>query len=345
MNKVLTIIIPTYNMEKYLRHCLSSLIVPSMDKVEVLVINDGSKDASSAIAHEYQDKYPRTFRVIDKDNGNYGSCINRGLKEATGEYVKVLDADDSFDNHSFEVYVNTISRINVDLILNDTNVVNENGKTIEYRHVYNATPGNIIDFNKCPLYTSMHGVAYKLSNLIDIKYKQTEGISHTDEEWIFYPMSTVQTAYYLDIPLYQYLLGRQGQTMDANVFKKTLPQRFKVLDEMISIWEEHYEDWIKTHMSKRIFSVMYSIFYESIIHGDTEQKSSYIRFDSYIKSKYPIFYAYSNKAILGMKVPFHYMKYWRYTHTLFPFNFLFSLKEKYGQYKMKKAMKTYADCQ
>ena len=99
MNKLLSIIIPTYNMEKYLHKCLDSLVVSdeNMVRLEVLVINDGSKDTSSQIAHEYEDKYSKTIRVVDKDNGNYGSCINRGLKEATGKYVKVLDADDYLD--------------------------------------------------------------------------------------------------------------------------------------------------------------------------------------------------------------------------------------------------------
>lgn len=69
MEKILTIVIPTYNMQDYLRRCLDSLIVPEeqMKQLEVLVVNDGSKDNSSAIAHEYQDKYPGTFRVIDKE--------------------------------------------------------------------------------------------------------------------------------------------------------------------------------------------------------------------------------------------------------------------------------------
>lgn len=69
MEKILTIVIPTYNMQDYLRRCLDSLIVPDeqMQQLEVLVVNDGSKDNSSAIAHEYQDKYPGTFRVIDKE--------------------------------------------------------------------------------------------------------------------------------------------------------------------------------------------------------------------------------------------------------------------------------------
>lgn len=83
-------------MEKYLRRCLNSLIIDEegMKQLEVLVINDGSKDSSSQIAHEYQNKYPDTYRVIDKENGNYGSCVNKGIVKATGKYFKILDADD-----------------------------------------------------------------------------------------------------------------------------------------------------------------------------------------------------------------------------------------------------------
>ena len=74
-NKILTIIIPTYNMEKCLRKCLDSLIVSeeNMQRLEVLIVYDGSKDSSSQIAHGYEANYPQTYRVIDKENGNYGS--------------------------------------------------------------------------------------------------------------------------------------------------------------------------------------------------------------------------------------------------------------------------------
>ena len=127
MQKLLTIVIPTYNMQDYLARCLDSLIIKDddlMSKLEVLVVNDGSKDNSSAIAHEYEAKYPNTFRVIDKENGNYGSCVNRGLKEAAGKYIKVLDADDWFDNSNFEKYLSVLSSIDADLILTDFSIVN-----------------------------------------------------------------------------------------------------------------------------------------------------------------------------------------------------------------------------
>src|SRR5574344_1213565 len=116
MNKILTIIIPTYNMEKYLRRCLDSLIIDEegMKQLEVLVINDGSKDSSSQIAHEYQDKYPDMFRVIDKENGGHGSCCNVGLREAKGKYIRFLDSDDWFDQKNFPKFIELLQALDVD---------------------------------------------------------------------------------------------------------------------------------------------------------------------------------------------------------------------------------------
>lgn len=90
MEKILTIVIPTYNMQDYLRRCLDSLIVPEeqMQQLEVLVVNDGSKDNSSAIAHEYQKKYPATFRVIDKENGN-----NESFYPSNDKYFIMFNLD------------------------------------------------------------------------------------------------------------------------------------------------------------------------------------------------------------------------------------------------------------
>ena len=77
--KVISIAIPTYNMEQWLNRCLDSVVIPEIiDKVEIIVVNDGSRDRSSEIAHSYADRYPDSVIVIDKENGNYGSCVNRG---------------------------------------------------------------------------------------------------------------------------------------------------------------------------------------------------------------------------------------------------------------------------
>ena len=82
MNKLLTLVIPTYNMEAFLPDCLNTLIVEDelMSLLEVLIIIDGSTDQSAQIGQKFADRYPDTFRVILKSNGNYGSCVNRGIE-------------------------------------------------------------------------------------------------------------------------------------------------------------------------------------------------------------------------------------------------------------------------
>lgn len=177
-SKILTIVIPTYNMEQYLHRCLDSLIVDGghRDLLEVLVINDGSKDGSSLIAHGYQERYPELFRVIDKENGNYGSCVNRGLREAQGKYVKMLDADDRFFTEGLTVLLDNLCRQDADLVLTDYLTENLKGKVLSERQ-YHLVPGRTLDFDEVCLAKSlenfqMHGVCYKRRFLLSIGYRQ-----------------------------------------------------------------------------------------------------------------------------------------------------------------------------
>ena len=106
-------------MENYLESCLNSLLTDNMALIEVLVINDGSKDSSYDIAHRYETKNPVVFVVIDKGNGNYGACVNVGLRRATGKYIKVLDADDCFNTRVFEAYLNDMKKCDTDMVISD----------------------------------------------------------------------------------------------------------------------------------------------------------------------------------------------------------------------------------
>lgn len=116
--KIISIAIPTYNMEQWLNRCLDSVVVPEiLDRIEIIVVNDGSRDRSSEIAHSYADKYPNSVVVIDKENGNYGSCVNKALEIATGKYFRILDADDWFDKTGFVDYVNRLESLTVDVVV------------------------------------------------------------------------------------------------------------------------------------------------------------------------------------------------------------------------------------
>ncbi len=218
MDKVLTIVVPTYNMEKHLRKCLDSLIIDDkelFDKLEVLVVNDGSKDLSSAIAHEYQNNYPHVFRVIDKENGNYGSCVNRGLKEASGKYIKILDADDYFIKSNFGEFLSVLPLYDADLIISDTLQIDESGKvlrkeTFDYP-VNDIFPLDILSSSDDIIH--MHSMTYRLKVLKDIGYTQTEGISYTDNEWSICPLLYMNNGLYIQKEVYCYFVGREGQTV------------------------------------------------------------------------------------------------------------------------------------
>lgn len=242
MEKILTIVIPTYNMQDYLRRCLDSLIVPEeqMKQLEVLVVNDGSKDNSSAIAHEYQDKYPGTFRVIDKENGNYGSCVNRGLKEAIGKYFKILDADDWYNKEGLIKMLSTIKSLDVDMIITRLRTyyeqANKYSDSISFEslssHVYlkGEEAFDKIDFYK---YIGMHKVAYKTSLLRSIPLKHQEGISYTDNEYAYYPFGHVGSVVFIDECVYVYWIGREGQTVSPDVMAKKSWQLYKIIDRML----------------------------------------------------------------------------------------------------------------
>lgn len=117
-SKLLSIVIPTYNMEEWLPRCLDSLAnnVSILSDLEILVVNDGSKDRSLEIAQEYASKYPGIIIAIDKPNGNYGSCVNRGLQESTGKYFRILDADDWVDTDGLVSLIELAKTIDVDAI-------------------------------------------------------------------------------------------------------------------------------------------------------------------------------------------------------------------------------------
>lgn len=222
MEKQISIIIPTYNMEKYIGKCLDSLLTPEFEQVEVLVVNDGSKDRSSEIAHGYADRYPGSIRVIDKPNGNYGSCINAALPLATGRYVKVLDADDTFDTETFSDYVRMLPNIDDDAIITGFCQVDENGtiikttvSTLDSSLTDRSMKVGNVEVEELIRSSLMHKITYRCDVFDRFDYVQSEGISYTDTEWAIIPMARCKTIRFIDNNLYRYLVGRDGQTMNS----------------------------------------------------------------------------------------------------------------------------------
>jgi len=323
MGKILTIVVPTYNMEKYLDKCLTSLIVNDKEllkRLEVLVVIDGAKDRSSEIAHVYQDKYPDTFRVIDKENGNYGSCINRGLKEATGKYIKVLDADDWFDTMNFESFLTFLLTTEVDCVISDMVKVTDKKKILSTIS-FDLPPLDIVsmkEFLNVADNIWMHCVCYLTDNLRSINYKQTEGISYTDQEWLFLPMSTCKKITYFNRVVYNYLVGRNGQTVDPCVWDKNfwmeLDGLYVMMEQRHNLYENVPNDsvnYLDIRLNHRIRAV-YTAYLLRFSSDNNRDKM--IEFDKRLKNYDSNLYEKIGQEVRKCKM-FRYVRYWRSSYN------------------------------
>lgn len=234
--KIISISIAAYNQEKYLDRCLESLLIPSLDKIEVIVVNDGSKDKTSEIAHKYASKYPQSIIVIDKPNGHYGSCANASLKIASGKYFKLLDADDYFDSDEFEKYVEKLEKSDADMVITTHVICNKQPivvapQNVNIGEVYNQSD---IDFTALGMSSclGMHGVTYKTKILKNINLTLTERCCATDAEYCYYPISACKTVQFFDFRVYMYQTDIEGQDTTI-VSESQKEQKYIVAKRMI----------------------------------------------------------------------------------------------------------------
>ncbi len=330
--KILTIIIPTYNMERYLHKCLSSLLIGEhQELLDVLVINDGSKDSSLEIALDFQVKYPDTFRVIDKENGNYGSCINRGLQEAKGKYIKILDADDSYDTSALATLLDRLMHIDVDLIVTDYIIVNESGEQTSRHTRKNLEKEKVISgdeiFGKCRGdLIMMHEVTYRTENLLKTDYKQTEGIAFTDQEWILGPVATVSKAFYMDIPVYRYLVGRQGQTVDVKRTSELQVQGNETMFVQIDTFNKlgAVSSNVRCYLLALILqNLRYTYRNYLIVSYDILPISDLRVFDDRLKVANGDIYRMSGEVYVHSKYPLRFINVWRKSRGDIPFSIKF----------------------
>ena len=322
MDKVLTIIIPSYNMENYLERCLSSLVLDAewMCLFEALVINDGSKDCTSEIGHAFEQRFPDTFRVIDKENGHYGSCINKGIEEARGSFIKVLDADDTFDPKVFAAYLDFLKqedvRLNADAILSDYVQVDDNLSLID-KHPYGLYENPfalnaLTDLDRRLWF--IHALTYRTKMLRDMHYRQTEGVPYTDIEWCYYPTAAVKTLYRFHGYLYRYTKLREEQSVAPAVQGRNIDKQIGLVEKMI-----HQSQGI-TPFQQDLLKLNISHIYQLCLltlHKYIRSDHSLLEFDRALKSSTPALYQEMSDyqtVVAGTAVK--PVKLWREHHIL-----------------------------
>ena len=262
MQKLLTIVVPVYKVEAYINKCLDSLLLSpdKMQQLEVIIVNDGTPDDSAELSREYVKRYPESFRQIDKENGGHGSAWNVGLEEATGKYLRFLDSDDWLTNLS--EFLDKLSSCDADVVITRLNRYYEARNLSEVtqcpKTIDSVMPISCIgpeEFAECDLVCDFWFSTYKTAILKPLHPLFLEGVSYDDSILFIVPLLFAQNYIAYDLVLYNYLLERQGQSMDLDVQKKKIPDRLKVLRQMCSFLNEDVLSRENGWLLKRIVGI------------------------------------------------------------------------------------------
>ena len=247
MTKV-SIIVPVYNVEKYLRKCLESLVNQTLSDIEIIVVNDESPDNSQSIIDEYKLKYGEKIKSIIKKNGGQGSARNEGLKVATGEYITYVDSDDYVALDMCEKMYNRAIQDESDIVTAGICIIDENYKVLKEEIFKLDTDIAFVSSNKQILFdrTAVCNKLYKSSILKNSGFVFRENKWYEDFDFSVKVSLLSEKISIIQEPLYYYLL-RQGSTMNNSNIRRNL-EILEAMDNIVefcrakSIYKEYYDE-------------------------------------------------------------------------------------------------------
>lgn len=322
MEKTLSIVIPAYNVEKFLNNTLDSFVEDSvLADIEVLIVDDGSKDKTAEIGNVYAQKYPNTFRVISKENGGHGSTINVGIREAVGKYFKVVDGDDWVDTKGFVQLVNNLKSCDSDFVFTNYYEYYEDVKeTKQIRFDFmeankEASFAEVCNKKLLP----MHALVIKTSILKENGIQLDEKCFYVDVEYVLFPVPYVHTITFFDCFVYMYRLALDTQSVSIAGFQKHVNDHLRVCCHLLEFAKAYkasenavpaYVQYIEKRAAELICTQ--STIYSSFSWDDQKIISDFKAFDAKAKALNADVYALSNqlskKLFLLRKTNFKFYK-------------------------------------
>ena len=219
--KILSFIIPSFNSEKFLDKCLNSFINSDvLDKLDIIIVNDGSTDSTPVIADKYASMHSDSIRVFHQDYRGHGGALNSGCSAAVGKYLKVIDADDSVITNNLSAFVEKLESLESDVVITHYYTTDIETGVIkkwmcypkEYDRIY--TMSDIMfcwdDFSRC---VSFHGITYKTSFYKSVGYELAEKVFYEDHEFSTFPAAFASSVVPLDLFIYNYRIGDEAQSV------------------------------------------------------------------------------------------------------------------------------------
>ena len=254
--KLLSVTVPCYNSQDYMENCVNSLLVGG-DRVEIIIIDDGSTDRTGAIADDYAEKYPNIVKVVHQENGGHGEGINQGIKHAEGTYFKVVDSDDVV-SQDFPAFLDALESCEaqggVDMIVTNYYYVHTDGvgdRSIDYS---NVLPKNrIFSWSETKPFQihqmlTIHSSTFRTAIMKQWENPLPKKVFYEDNLMVCKTLPCVEKMYYFPHDLYRYWIGRPDQSVQENVMKKRYTHQVLVT---VQSFEAFSIDAIKEPMLKK----------------------------------------------------------------------------------------------
>lgn len=308
MKKTLTISIAGYNIENYIEQVVDSLLVKEiLDDLEILIINDGSKDRTAEIGARYQELYPNSVKVINKENGGWGSTVNEGMKLATGKYFKLLDGDDWYYSENLVEFIQFLKRVDVDMVLSAFGMYDDAlGKVYALKEMPFES-NKKYDFEEvagvCDI--QMHGFAVSTDVLKKANIHIVDHCFYTDTQFVAELCANVDTMMYFSKPIYCYRLGREGQSVSPSGLLKHMGDNCRVAKELLEYGKKLNltPNKKKAYEAKVNYTITMEYYSYAALKGE-EQKKKVRELERFIRDNKIDFKPLSTEVRLHLKLGF-----------------------------------------
>lgn len=245
-----SVIVPVYNVEQYIKKCLNSLVEQTLDDLEIIIVNDGSKDNSKEIIEKFIEKYPSKIVYLEKKNGGLSDARNYGLPYAKGEYVAFLDSDDYVEKNMYKDMYELAKKENSDMVECDF--------YWEYSYKVKEDKGAMYNGKK-EMIEKVRVVAWnkliKKEILEKSQVKFPKGLRYEDVEFTYKLIPYIEKVSFIKKPLVHYV---QRENSIVNSQNERTKEIFDVLEHVISYYKEKgfydlYKDELEYVYARLVF--------------------------------------------------------------------------------------------
>ena len=292
--KILSISIAAYNVGKTINECLSRFLkCRHLNDIEILIIDDGSTDDSAKKINKYVTEHPDSFILVEKENGGWGSTLNKGIEIARGKYFRQLDGDDYYDANNLDLFIEYLKDCNTDIVITPfCHFDDSTGAITKFfendRNFITKEPIEINDIDT--LYPpAMHSMTVKTSILQKNHITITEHCFYTDVEFVIKSLNNSKTISYFDLPIYYYRLGRDGQSMSISGVRKHYKDHQKMLLGMFDyVYNNSSSNIMKEILLRRLVeATMYQYKFYVALDTNSEHRKEMVSFDEKLKEVAP----------------------------------------------------------